>query len=88
MCRLSADCLFTHSLNSSCQVNRLWLIIINLPFRKSPGQAHWARANGPMRILVPKASAFSQLGLKYIIHAFLHYTESEIYAVAEAVFIV
>ena len=34
---------------------------INLPFRKSSGQAHWARANGPMRILVPKASTFSQI---------------------------
>ena len=34
---------------------------VNLPFRKSPGQAHWARANGLMRILVPKASAFFQI---------------------------
>ena len=34
---------------------------MNLPFRKSHGQAHWARANGPMRILVPKTSAFSQM---------------------------
>ncbi len=80
------------SLPCSCdvitgKVYRLWLIIINLLFRKSPGQAHWARANGPMRILVAKASAFSQFGLKYIIHAFLHYTESEIYVVAEAVYL-
>ena len=34
---------------------------VNLSFRNSPGQAHWAGANGPMRIFVPKASAFSQI---------------------------